>query len=174
MLLNLTDVLTSEGLVISKTIPVEMTKFCCKLGEFSIVENTPVEITVSNLGVGKAMVVGKTEVVLKLECSRCLKEVLNKMELSFTREVAAPEYQEEDEDGESKELMEGYQLNIETLINNEILINLPGKVLCTPECKGICSVCGKDQNEGECGCDTFVPDPRMAAIKDIFNDKREV
>ena len=28
--------------------------------------------------------------------------------------------------------------------------------------------CGKDLNEGECGCDTFVPDPRMAVFQDIF------
>jgi len=30
-------------------------------------------------------------------------------------------------------------------------------------------VCGKNLNEGDCGCDQFVPDPRMAAIKDIYD-----
>lgn len=29
-------------------------------------------------------------------------------------------------------------------------------------------------NDGACGCDDFVPDPRMAAIKDLFNANKEV
>ena len=48
------------------------------------------------------------------------------------------------------------------------------KFLCRPDCKGLCSVCGKDLNEGACGCDTFVPDPRLAAIRDILNGDKEV
>ncbi len=39
------------------------------------------------------------------------------------------------------------------------------------DCKGICPVCGQNLNEKECGCDTFVPDPRMAVIQDIFKNK---
>lgn len=97
------------------------------------------------------------------------------MELDFFREVFAPdkttEYTEEEDD---QIFMEGYQLNVEDLLYSEILLNLPTKVLCREDCKGICRQCGKDLNEGECGCDTFVPDPRMAVIKDIFNEDKEV
>ena len=70
--------------------------------------------------------------------------------------------------------MEGYQLNVDSLISNEIFTCWPLKVLCREDCKGLCRVCGKDLNEGECGCDTFVPDPRMAAIMDIFRENKEV
>ena len=70
--------------------------------------------------------------------------------------------------------MEGYHLDIDGLINNEILLNWPMKVLCNESCKGICKVCGKNLNEGDCGCDDLFPDPRMAAIKDIFNAYKEV
>ena len=59
-------------------------------------------------------------------------------------------------------------------MENVNLVNMPVKVLCKPGCKGICKQCGHNLNEGECGCDTFVPDPRMAAIKDIFNANKEV
>ena len=51
---------------------------------------------------------------------------------------------------------------------------MPVKVLCRPDCKEICKKCGHNLNDGDCGCDTFVPDPRMAAIKDIFNANKEV
>ena len=48
------------------------------------------------------------------------------------------------------------------------------KVLCKDNCKGICSRCGANLNKGDCGCDTWVPDPRMAAIQDIFKQFKEV
>lgn len=174
MYMNLSDVLTSEGKVVKSTVPVEKTRFQCSQGDFEIVEKSPAEITLSNIREGRALVEGSFTVVLKMECDRCLKEVLVKLELPFSREVFSPELQDADWKEENQGLMEGYQMNMETLFDNEILINLPQKVLCQPECRGICKKCGHDLNEGECGCDTFVPDPRMAAIKDIFNGKREV
>ena len=33
----------------------------------------------------------------------------------------------------------------------------------------VCKKCGKDLNEGSCGCDDFVPDVRLANLMDIFN-----
>ena len=70
--------------------------------------------------------------------------------------------------------MEGYQLNAETFVYNEIMGNWPAKILCKEDCKGLCLVCGQNLNERDCGCDTFVPDPRMAVIQDIFNAYKEV
>ena len=58
---------------------------------------------------------------------------------------------------------------LDAFMESEISFNMPTKILCKPDCKGICKVCGKNLNEGDCGCDQFVPDPRMAAIKDIYD-----
>ena len=70
--------------------------------------------------------------------------------------------------------MDGFHLDVETLVHNEILMNWPMKILCKEDCRGICPVCGQNRNQGDCGCDTFVPDPRMAVIQDIFNKSKEV
>ena len=174
MLMNLTDVFTSEGKVVEKTVSLEMTEFQSKMGTFPIAAKSPVQITMSNLGVGKALVEGAAEITLEMACDRCLKDVSVTMELEFSRELASQDDQNSIIDEENQDIWEGGQLNIETLINNEILINLPDKVLCKEDCKGICKQCGQNLYEGECGCDDFVPDPGMAAIKDIFNAKREV
>lgn len=174
MLVNLTDVFTSEGKVVEKTIPLEMTEFHSKAGDFQITEKSQVQLTMSNLGVGKALVEGTASVTLLMACDRCLEDVSVAMDLEFTRELSSTDVQDSTIDDENQDVVEGGQLNIETLINNEILINLPDKVLCNDNCKGICKQCGQNLNKGECGCDDFVPDPRMAAIKDIFNAKREV
>ena len=107
-----------------------------------------------------------------MQCDRCLKEVQQPVDLQFEIEVYTPDTEVEEAD--YQEFMEQYSLDVEGLISNEILMSLPAKVVCKEDCKGICKVCGNDLNLGECGCDTFVPDPRMAAIKDIFNANKEV
>lgn len=175
MLINLTDVLTSEGKTQEVQVPIEMTSFSNGMTEYKVIEKSPVNFKFSCIERGKAQIYGKAQIVLEMDCDRCLKEVKKKFELDFFREVFAPdETTESTDDNDDQNFMEGYQLNVEDLVYSEILLNLPMKVLCRQDCKGICRQCGKNLNEGECGCDTFIPDPRMAVIKDIFNANKEV
>ncbi|MCM1174751.1 MAG: DUF177 domain-containing protein [Blautia sp.] len=144
---------------------------------FEILEKQPVCLTVTNIGKGRAKVEGQTEIVLSMRCDRCLKPVGERLALQFSREVHAPDTalaRQDEEADDDQNFMEGYQLNLEELLNNEIIINWPSKILCSADCKGICMQCGKDLNTGTCECDTFIPDPRMAVIKDIFNADKEV
>ena len=173
MLLNLTELFAFQaGHKEEKEIVPELEVFKNGAESYKILQKTPVSFVFTNLAPGRVRVEGKAEVVLKMQCSRCLKDVEQEIQLSFAVDVVSPEVPLEEADDQT--FMEGYQLNVESLFSNEILMNLPTKVLCRPDCKGICWVCGKDLNLGECGCDTFVPDPRMAAIKDIFNANKEV
>ncbi len=59
-------------------------------------------------------------------------------------------------------------MDFDKLVNTEILPEMPMKVLCNEECKGICPKCGTDLNEKDCGCDRISADPRMARVLDIF------
>ncbi len=68
----------------------------------------------------------------------------------------------------------GCNLDVEQLVHNEILIHWPLRVLCKEDCKGICSHCGKDLNQGPATVSVENPDPRMAAISDIFSKFKEV
>ncbi len=175
MFINLTDVLTSEDKVITMQVDTDMTQVSIKEETFQIAEKSPVRFTFTNIGKNKALIEGEAEFIFAMSCDRCLKPVESKMTLRFSRNIYSQDgeeiiSEEEDELG----FMEGYQLKVEELLNNEIMINWPMKVLCKPDCKGICPKCGKDLNTGDCECDTFVPDPRMAVIKDIFNANKEV
>lgn len=175
MLLNVTDVLTSEGKIRSEEIDIEMSVFQSRMGSFTIVEKTPLSLTFTNEGSGRAKVEGSAEIVQMMTCDRCLKDVPVKIQLDFSRMIFSPDLNDSEVLDESDlGVMDGFQLNIEVLVYNELLMNQPEKVLCKPDCKGICKKCGKDLNEGECGCDTFVPDPRMAVLQDIFNANKEV
>lgn len=168
MLLNVSDVLTSEGKVKSFSVPLELTGFNSRMGHFKVLEKTPVELTISNTGTGRARVEGSAVITFKTRCDRCLADVPTELSLKFERDIKSPDVVSNDEEDDEMPEMEGYQLNVETLVYDEILLNWPMKILCRPDCKGVCPVCGRNLNDGECGCDTFVPDPRMAALKDIF------
>lgn len=174
MLLNLSDVFTSEDRVESKSVALEMTSFDSRLGSFPIIEKGPVEFIFTNIGAHKVRIEGSVELKAAAACDRCLTKTPVRMELQFDRTVVSPEVTTEDEDADDMNFMEGYQLNVETFVYNEILVNWPVKILCKEDCKGVCPVCGQNLNIRECGCDTFVPDPRMAVIKDIFLRNKEV
>ena len=68
----------------------------------------------------------------------------------------------------------GMDLDVDRLVYLEVLMSWPLKVLCREDCKGICSQCGKNLNDGPCGCVEEPKDPRMAAISDIFSKFKEV
>ena len=147
MLYNLTGILSSEEKVEKLTVPYEHETVSNGLDSYKILEKSDLTLTLANKAKGEAEAEGEISLVCEIPCDRCLKPV--KME--------------------EMPFIEGFSLDTDALINNEIIVNWPMKVLCKPDCRGICKVCGKNLNEGDCGCDTFVPDPRMAVIKDIFN-----
>ena len=63
-------------------------------------------------------------------------------------------------------VIEGSVINLDEFAVNGFLMNAPSRFLCSEECKGLCPVCGKNLNEGECSCETEGTDPRF----DILND----
>lgn len=174
MLINLTDVFTSEGKDRRESLVYEKDSFSYMGNDYKIREKSPVDLTFSNIETGKVLVRGDFKLVLEIPCDRCLKAVEVPLQLSFEQEVVSPDSGSQEEVEDEQDFMLGCELDVEAFVNSEILINMPVKVLCKPDCKGICKQCGHNLNEGDCGCDTFVPDPRMAAIKDIFNANKEV
>jgi len=174
MLVDLSYVLKSEGRQINVDVPLEMLRFESGLGAFEIMEKSPVHLSVTNIGKKKARVLGSVSLVFRTNCDRCLAETPTPLHLEFDRIVTSPEEHGEDDEIDDLSFMEGSQLDVETFVYNEIIGNWPDKILCKEDCKGICPVCGQNRNERECGCDVFVPDPRMAVIQDIFNGGKEV
>lgn len=173
MLLNLTDILSNEGKTEEISVVYESAFFKSEQGQFKVLKNGPIALTLSNRGKGEMGVTGKGSLRLQTRCDRCLAPVEITVDICID-EVIGAEQIENPADADDCPYLNGYQLDTEVLIGNEILINWPGKILCKEECKGICPKCGKDLNRGDCGCDIFVPDPRMAVIQDIFNANKEV
>jgi uncharacterized protein len=58
------------------------------------------------------------------------------------------------------------QVDLEPLLREQVILAVPFAPLCREDCKGLCSQCGSDLNEGACDCPPLI-DPRLAALKDL-------
>lgn len=142
---------------------------------FPILRKEPVELTIVNTGNKVLELSGNGEITVGIPCSRCLKEVAVTLPLSFQRKIDMKLTDEERVyDLDESSYLTGMDLDVDRLVCLEILMCWPLKVLCREDCKGICSRCGKDLNEGPCDCQEEPRDPRMAAISDIFRKFKEV
>lgn len=56
------------------------------------------------------------------------------------------------EPGEEEYALIGDEVDFDDMIFENLRLNLPIKFLCSENCKGVCTVCGKNLNNGECGC----------------------
>ncbi|MBE6811182.1 MAG: DUF177 domain-containing protein [Ruminococcaceae bacterium] len=62
------------------------------------------------------------------------------------------------------------KLDVDEFVYSEVILDLPSKHLCNDDCKGICFKCGKNLNEGECGCSTKEVDPRLAKLMELLDN----
>ena len=118
-------------------------------------------------------ITGQAKVTLEIPCDRCLKGVEVPFALTFKKHVNLDE-EVSDEESDETNYIDGYYLDVDKLLYNEILVGWPMKVLCSESCKGICSVCGQNLNEGTCDCEDTGLDPRMSVIRDVFKNFKEV
>ncbi len=142
---------------------------------YPVLSRPPLDLTVTNVGEQVLEIEGTGEITLGIPCSRCLQEVKVTLPLSFSRKVDLKLTENEEGYGlDENSCLSGTDLDVDRLVYLEILTCWPEKVLCREDCKGICSRCGKNLNEGPCHCQEEPGDPRMAAIRDIFREFKEV
>ncbi|CCZ33014.1 putative uncharacterized protein [Firmicutes bacterium CAG:646] len=175
MLIDLSKILTHEGMQQNVEMIPEGDKFSCKLGEFSYAEKFPVMLSIVHTNDQVLKITGEGRVSIWIPCSRCLESVLHTFSIQIEEEADMKlTDQERIEALDESSFIQDKVLDTEKLLHNEILIRWPMRVLCKEDCKGICSRCGANLNQGSCDCDTADLDPRMAVISDIFKNFKEV
>jgi DUF177 domain-containing protein len=66
-----------------------------------------------------------------------------------------------------EEIYSGKVIDLDPVVREQLLLTLPRYPVCQESCKGLCSVCGANLNERDCGCDRHVPDPRWAGLEKL-------
>jgi uncharacterized protein len=59
---------------------------------------------------------------------------------------------------------QGDSLSLEDVLREQVLLSLPARTLCKPDCKGLCPRCGANRNLQPCNCDEGKADPRWEAL----------
>ncbi|MDD5441452.1 MAG: DUF177 domain-containing protein, partial [Candidatus Omnitrophica bacterium] len=96
-------------------------------------------------------------ITVKAECFRAGKEILINVETDFFEIIVCSRCAKEVKKEKNQKFMLNYNeteypdfIDIDNDIREQLLLDMPLKVLCKQDCKGICPHCGKDLNEGEC------------------------
>lgn len=89
-----------------------------------------------------------TDVTLNIVCDRCLKELEREYHYDFEHIVVTSVNRDDDE----YIIADNYRVDVDEIALSDVLLELPTKLLCKDDCKGLCSVCGCDLNESECDC----------------------
>lgn len=133
------------------------------------------------LGTGKVMKSGKRFILqltyssqVKVSCDRCLEPFDYQFTGEFTRilENGLTENEiKEDEEGEEIWIFEGDSVDLDPIVTDDIVLNLPLRMLCRTDCSGLCRICGQNLNTGSCACELDTVDPRMAALQELLKRK---
>ena len=175
MLLNLSDVLSDRHQTINETVQLDMEEFQTRTGTYSIIQKDPVMITVSHMKKREYRIQAKSKICVLIPCDRCLEQVSVSIPYEINRKLDMKQTDKDRlENLDENDYLTGMDLDVDRLVYLEVLMSWPLKVLCKEDCKGICSRCGKNLNDGPCGCAEEPKDPRMAAISDIFSKFKEV
>ena len=104
--------------------------------------------------------------VLDTTCDRCMTPLHRESVLPIEHILVASLNRE---DADDLILVEDHQLPLDELVEADLILSLPMKTLCREDCRGLCPMCGKNLNDGLCGCRTESVDPRLAVLKDLLD-----
>ena len=104
---------------------------------------------------------------VRTQCAKCAKDISRKLSVPVEHLLIS---HLNDEDNDDYILVENMVLDLDELVIEDVFLSLPSRFLCKSDCKGLCTYCGHDLNEGDCGCKKPV-DPRLAALQQLLSDE---
>ncbi len=127
------------------------------------------EATGTNVDGRFVLVTGKVIGTVTLECSRCLTTFEQELEAPFEAQCDIRTFHllaeglPVDEGEEITAIFDANSADLWELSRQALVVALPMRPLCHPECKGLCPSCGANLNETQCTCQAPA-DPRWAAL----------
>ena len=165
MRLALTDIIHRPGASISFSE-------CVDLSDLQYGNTYPVTEPVKAEGIVRntadvLMMKGSITTCLHGVCDRCAGEFTRDVEIDLDV-VLVEELSNEDSEDERVFPVEADAVDLEEVVRTVFVLNLDSKMLCKPDCKGLCCRCGKNLNDGPCDCQKE-PDPRFAALRQLLD-----
>ncbi|CAM3745001.1 DUF177 domain-containing protein [Hathewaya histolytica] len=116
---------------------------------------------------------GKFNTSLLLDCSRCLKQFEQKINMDVEEIFSKEPIKDE-------KIIENNIVDLYEIVEETLVMNLPIKKLCRDTCKGLCTNCGINLNTSSCKCSEVTEDveeqplldPRLAKLKNLLDDNK--
>ena len=165
MLLGLSKIIECPGESVDFSTSVDLSDLrfgnCCPVTEPVLASGT-----VRNTA-GVLVMTGKITTTIHGVCDRCASDFDRDEEIPIDV-VLVTELSNEDSEDEWVFPLEGDSADLEDIVRTVFVLNLDSKLLCREDCKGLCCRCGKNLNDGPCGCQKEL-DPRFAALKQLLD-----
>jgi uncharacterized protein len=154
---------SSRRYKIDETIDIDENKRDCRVGgEVSLMR--------TQRGV---LVRGKMHTGLQLTCSRCLGAFSYPLSISFEEEyiqsIDVNSGLPLNSSGEPGSFIidEHHVIDLTEAVRQYALLAIPMKPLCRGDCAGLCPECGRNLNQGPCGCLVRTVDPRWSKLTNM-------
>ena len=147
--------------------------------DFTLPDGIDYDLVLTNAGEG-ILATGLLNAHVVGTCDRCLEEaefdVAGEVDEYFLFEEPAEDQMGDDEDEMDFSLVSSDgTIDLAEPLNAALLMETPFVVLCRPDCKGLCPVCGANLNETDCGHAAQIEEDRLASspfavLKDLKLD----
>ncbi|MEP6923612.1 MAG: DUF177 domain-containing protein [Pyrinomonadaceae bacterium] len=111
---------------------------------------------------------------IEIACNRCLQPTQFALNAAFDVDfVTLENYGSGNNETElnavdlSLSVYDGDRIDLDEIVREQVLLNLPMHVLCQDDCAGLCEKCGTNKNTNSCSCHETEIDPRWSALKKI-------
>ena len=107
---------------------------------------------------------GALRAATTLECARCLTPLEQPVSCRFGEMYHFPP---DKAPADALTIPEHMNLDFAPLVREDLLLALPMRPLCRPDCKGLCPSCGQNWNEAACACEPEASQGGLSALKDL-------
>jgi uncharacterized protein len=141
------------------------------IGVIGVPAGSPVELDLRLESVVEGVLVsGSATVEVRGECVRCLAEVSDELEVAIQELYVFPGV-EPDDDLASR--LKGDLIDLEPLLRDEVVLDLPFQPLCRDDCSGLCVDCGANLNDDPGHRHEGRLDPRWDALRGLEGGGRK-
>lgn len=140
---------------------------------FAVPAGEPVKLNLRLESVVEGVLVSGTAITRAVgECARCLDPITRPVGADLRELYAYPDSTTAATmDDDDVEVLVNDLIDLESLVRDEIVVQMPLAPLCRPDCAGLCPECGLKLDDLEPGHKHEILDPRWAALRVQFGDE---
>jgi uncharacterized protein len=117
------------------------------------------------------LVSGTALVPIAGECARCLEPISGSFDVEFQELFVYPDTRSGGHADDDERRLEGDLIDLESVLRDTVVLDLPLSPLCRDDCPGLCAECGVRLADAGPDHGHEAADPRWAALQGVFDEQ---